>query len=182
MRSDHNSLGNYNLVAGRLVSTSGCTNMSRWQEIASGLSPESRPAGISVIRVAHPVSGSSGPPRWAKVGLGRPFYGSPSWLGTRRRIACTGRKLRRFAKSVRVCSAKLGRVGYWIAHTIPRKLELPSCCHMQWNVALSSKEKRLIRSQPDLADSCQIHMLSGAPKVILILHREPAFRGSSQRL
>jgi hypothetical protein len=32
----------YNLVAGRLVSTSGCTNMSSWQEIASGLSPDSR--------------------------------------------------------------------------------------------------------------------------------------------
>jgi hypothetical protein len=48
-----------------------------------------RPAGISVIRVAHHVSGSSGPPRWAKVGHGRPFYWSPSWLSTRRRIACT---------------------------------------------------------------------------------------------
>jgi hypothetical protein len=30
--------------------------------------------------------------------------------------------------------AKLDRVSYWIAHTIPRKLELPSCCHIQWNV------------------------------------------------
>ncbi len=48
--------------------------------------------------------------------------------------------------------------------------------------ALSSKKKTLICSQPDLADSSQIHMLFGAPKVVLILHREPAFRGSSQRL
>jgi hypothetical protein len=39
-----------------------------------------------------------------------------------------------------------------------------------------------IGRQPDLADSCQIHMLFGAPKIILILHGEPAFRGSSQRL
>ncbi len=43
--------------------------------------------------------------------------------------------LRRLAKSVRVCSAKLGRVSYWIAHTIPRKLELPSCGYIQWNVS-----------------------------------------------
>ena len=39
-----------------------------------------------------------------------------------------------------------------------------------------------IGRQPDLADSRQIHMLFSAPKVILILHGEPAFRGSSQRL
>ncbi len=46
----------------------------------------------------------------------------------------------------------------------------------------SSKETASLRRQPDLADSCQIHMLFGAPKVVLILHGEPAFRGSSQRL
>ena len=47
---------------------------------------------------------------------------------------------------------------------------------------LSSEETESVCRQPDLADSCQIHMLFSAPKVILILHGEPTFRGSSQRL